>query len=190
MVSDKQLQANRNNGKLGGVKSDAGKSITKFNALDHGVLKKTLTEYEKDFYLQIYADLVLQYDPATIFEKILVERITVYYLKLHRVQKAEQEYMKATLNPHITRTAGMLTNEQLGLREETVQDGYIPQITDENIQKLADVYSRYEITIENRLYKAFHELEQAISTRKGAKIPSPTYNFFQMGSFGKNHTNS
>jgi len=182
-ISDKQLKANQQNAKLGGVKTEEGKAVVKFNALTHGILRQTLTAYEKDFYLEIYADLVKQYEPATIFEKILIERITVYYLKLFRVQRAETEYMKSTMDPHISRSTGFPNLNEL-LREEVVNEGYIPQITDENIQKLADVYGRYEVTLENRLYKAFHELERAIAARKGIRIPM--LNVFQMGSFGEN----
>lgn len=185
MVSEIQIKANQRNSKLGGVKTEEGKEIVKFNALDHGILRQTLTSYEKGFYLEIYADLIKQYEPVTVFEKIIIERITIYYLKLFRVQKAEQEYMQATINPRRVKMTGMVNPHELYLKEEVVNEGYVPQITDENIQKLADVFSRYEITLENRLYKAFHELERAIMLRTG-KLPPPTLNIFQMGSFSEN----
>ena len=185
MTSDIQLKANQQNGKLGGVKTQDGKAIIRFNALTHGILRQTITSYEKDFYLEIYADLVKQYEPATIFEKILIERITVYYLKLFRVQRAETEYMKSTLDPRFVKSNGFPNLNELMMENEVVNEGYVSQITDENIQKLADVYSRYEITLENRMYKAFHELERAIAMRKGIRVP-PTLNIFQMGSFGEN----
>ncbi len=184
MINNKQLIANQENAKLGGVKTEEGKAISRFNALDHGVLRQTLTVYEKDFYLEIYADLVKQYNPSTIFEKILIERITIYYLKLFRVQREEQEYMKATIDPRVVKTTGFPIPD-LGLRDEVINEGYIPQIRDENIQKLADIYNRYEITLENRMYKAFHELERAIALRKGLSLP-PTLNILQVGSFGEN----
>lgn len=38
MVSDTQQKANEENAKLGGVKTEEGKEISKFNALKHGVL--------------------------------------------------------------------------------------------------------------------------------------------------------
>ena len=117
----------------------------------------------------------------------MIERITVYYLKLFRVQRAEQEYMKSILDPREVRTVGGIpTLSDLGIKDEIINEGYMPQIRDENIQKLADVYSRYEITIENRMYKAFHELERVIALRKGLRVPPPTLNIFQMGSFGEN----
>lgn len=187
MVTDKQLQANRENGRLGGVKTEEGKEVVKFNALQHGILRNTLTEYEKEFYLEIYADFVRQYEPATLFERILVERATIYYLKLFRVQKAEQEYMKATLNPRVVKTHGVPSAYDLGLlKDEVVNEGYVPQLTHEHIQKLSDVYSRYEITLENRLLKVIHELERLVAIRKGIRVPQATVNVIQMGSFGRN----
>ncbi len=42
MVSKKQLKANRENAKKGGVKTEEGKAITKYNALKHGLLAKEI----------------------------------------------------------------------------------------------------------------------------------------------------
>ena len=36
-ISDKQLEANRKNAKLGGVKTEEGKAVSRLNALKHGV---------------------------------------------------------------------------------------------------------------------------------------------------------
>ena len=38
MLSQKQLKANRKNARKGGVKTDEGKAIAKYNALKHGLL--------------------------------------------------------------------------------------------------------------------------------------------------------
>jgi len=39
-TSQKQLEANRQNAKLGGVKTEEGKAVSKYNALKHGLLSK------------------------------------------------------------------------------------------------------------------------------------------------------
>ncbi|MCX5637107.1 MAG: hypothetical protein NTX52_05375 [Planctomycetota bacterium] len=39
-VSEKQLEANRENALKGGVKTEEGKAIVKYNALKHGLLAK------------------------------------------------------------------------------------------------------------------------------------------------------
>ena len=39
-VSKKQLEANRKNAQKGGVKSEEGKNVVKYNALKHGLLSR------------------------------------------------------------------------------------------------------------------------------------------------------
>ena len=175
MINDAQKKANEKNAKLGGVKTEEGKEISKFNALKHGILRQSLTDYEKDFHLQMYDDLVKQYQPANITEEILIERIALYYLKLFRVQKTETEYMKSKLNPHVIKATGFPNINELMMKNEVVNEGYIPTITNEDVLQLIGVYSRYETTIENRLYKAVHELQRIQGIRKGQFTPSPTF---------------
>lgn len=181
MISDKQLKANQENALLGGVKTPEGKDVSKFNALTHGILRQSLTDYESEFYIDIYDDLVEQLKPEGIIERVLVERIALYYLKLFRVQKAETEYMKAKLNPRVVKTRDVvqeITNKMF--ENQVINEGYTPKITDEAIIKISETYSKYEGTLENRLYRALHELEWVQRSRM-ADIS------YQMGSFGKNN---
>jgi hypothetical protein len=192
MVSNKQLKANQQNALLGGVKTPEGKAISKFNAFKHGILSQSVTEYEKGFYSNIIDDLEEQYQPIGIIERVLIERIAIYYLKLFRVQKAETEYMKSQLDPRITVTSGGINIDPEGLLGETVviNKGYKPTITDDDIQKLMEIYSRYETTIENRLFRAIHELERVQRLRKGERIPPPIMaDINRLGSFGENNKN-
>jgi len=39
-VSQEQLEANRQNAKLGGVKTEEGKAVSRYNAIKHGLLSK------------------------------------------------------------------------------------------------------------------------------------------------------
>lgn len=179
MTSDKQVKANQQNALLGGVKTPEGKEVSKFNALVHGVLRQSLTEYEKEFYVEIYDELVEQLEPEGMIEKVLVERIAVYYLKLFRVQKAESEYIKAKLNPREVKTRDVIREVTNKMFEyEVINEGYIPKITDDTITRISETYSRYEGTLENRLYRALHELKWLQGLRM-------TGNSYQMGSFGK-----
>ena len=51
MVTEKQLIANRENGKLGGVKTEAGKQVTRLNAVTHGLLTKASTQaWRKNYF--------------------------------------------------------------------------------------------------------------------------------------------
>jgi hypothetical protein len=171
-TSPKQNEANRENGKKGGVKTPEGKAVSKYNALKHGILKEVVSDYEQDFYEDITERLNDQFNPVGVLEKILVDRIGVYYLKLYRVAKAENEYMKSVLNPYKSHINSLLGSMDY---EETVVDneGYSPVVHDYNVEKLSDTYLRYEITIENRLYKALHELQRIQAVRNGEIVPPP-----------------
>lgn len=193
MTSDKQLKANQENAKLGGVKTQEGKAVSKYNALTHGILSQSITDYEKDFYSKILEELEVQYSPQGITEKLIVERVALYYLKLYRVQKAETEYMNSKLHPRVTKQeAGSLSVDMDSLlgKEVVIKDGYSPQINQDDILHLMEIYGRYEVTVENRLYRALHELERTQRLRNGEKILPPiTADISQMGSFGENDKN-
>lgn len=185
MVSDKQLQANQENAVLGGVKTPEGKTVSKYNAQVHGILRQSITEYEQEFYSEILNDLKNEYKTKGIIEDILIERIAINYLKLFRLQKAETEFINSQLNPKVIKE--FLDLDNLG---EVLNEGYTPKIGSESVEKLAEIYARYETTIENRLFRAIHELERAQKLRKGeAVLPTLTVDVNQMGSFGETDKN-
>lgn len=194
MTSNKQYKANQINSLLGGVKTPEGKNISRFNAFKHGILLQSISDYEKGFYSNILEDFQIQFEPTNSIEQILLERIALYYLKLYRVQKAETEFMKAMLNPSKFKTTGGIDLDKdieavLG-KKSVISEGYKPKITDETIQKLTEIYARYETTVENRFFRAIHELERMQGFRKGEKILPPiTADITQMGSFGENSKN-
>lgn len=51
--------------------------------------------------------------------------------------------------------------------------GYKPVVQREHVEHLGRVYHRYESNIENRLYKAMHELERLQRMRKGEDVHAP-----------------
>ena len=77
-TSQKQIEANRENGKLGGVKTDEGKSVSKYNAIKHGLLSEEVLldgEDEKKL-IEVGKKLRAELEPHTEMELILVDRIT------------------------------------------------------------------------------------------------------------------
>lgn len=172
-TSQKQIDANRENGKKGGVKTDEGKAVSKYNAIKHGILKEVVSDYEQSFYEDITERLNDQFSPVGVLEKMLVDRVGVYYPKLYRVAKAENEYMQSVLNPRKVTVRDTL---DIGMNyTETIieNEGYIPKVGLGPVEQLSDTYLRYEIAIENRLYKALHELQRLQSARNGEKVPPP-----------------
>lgn len=171
-VSQKQLEANKINAQKGGVKTEEGKEASKYNALKHGILKETVSEYEQSFSKDIMDRLNSQFQPVGVLEKILVDRIAVYYVRLFRGAKAENEYMQSILNPRQVSIQDLMP--QISFTETTViNEGYTPTINHEVVDRLSTTFLRYEIALENRMYKAIHELQRMQSVRNGENVPPP-----------------
>jgi exoribonuclease R len=149
MVTNKQLEANRSNCKLGGVKTTEGKNIVRFNARKHGILSKLINADEKSTYKDYIEQLYNELQPNNIIEDILVERIAVHYIKLTRLMKAESEYMAYVTN---------LDEFDFDITFTSKNDK--PAISTDNFEKLISLYQRYEVSTENRLYKAIDELRK------------------------------
>lgn len=169
MTTQKQIDANRVNAKLGGVKTEEGKSTSKYNSIKHGILSETVSEYEQSFYLETKRRIEDHFKPCGVLEKVIVDRIGVYYLKLYRVSKAENEYMKSALNPRIVKVTSNFDMDFDIEKTVVEKEGYTPKIGESQIEKLSNTYLRYETAIENRLYKAIHELQKIQSKRKAEK---------------------
>ncbi len=158
-ISQKQLEANRKNAKLGGVKTEEGKIISKYNALKHGLLsKEVLLEGEDEKALIDFGGkLRLELNPKTEFELLLVDRIVANSWRLRRVIQIEVEMIKDDCKDSL--------GETKGLGEAFSYDfaNY-------------DTYGkllRYETGIERGIYKALHELQRIQSTRMGEKPVTP-----------------
>ena len=100
-ISDKQLEANRINAKLGGVKTEAGKQKSKYNAVKHNLLTNLLNDKESKEANSIRLRLNQQFQPANVMEEMLVERIAIWYVRLQRAVLAETEQMKRIDNPRV-----------------------------------------------------------------------------------------
>lgn len=147
----------------GGPQTEEGKAVSRLNALTHGMLRDALTEYEQGVEFGVLEDLRREFSPDGALQNILLERIAVHYVKLNRITRAEQEFIRSILNPrkvtrHRTDEIGMI-EEALMAYEETVEnEGYVPQVGAEAVERLYSVYARYETNVENRMYRAIREL--------------------------------
>lgn len=103
-VSQKQLAANRNNAKRGGVKTSEGKAIVKYNALKHGLLAQeaVITAGEgaenPDEFSALLDDLKLQLQPEGTLEEMLVEKVAVAYWRLRRAYRYESGLIRRELD--------------------------------------------------------------------------------------------
>ncbi|HXY74627.1 MAG TPA: hypothetical protein VEH58_04820 [Dehalococcoidales bacterium] len=146
MVSDKQIAANRENAKLGGVKTKEGKQAIRLNAVTHGLLSKEVVLPGEDSHLmkELRDRLMTEYDPQGEMETILVERIVSSIWRLRRMLMAETKLIAIGYDL---------------LAAYTVVDVARTQ-----------TLSRYETMIERQLYKAMHELERLQALRLGKNL--------------------
>ena len=100
-LSQKQLEANQKNAKLGGVKTEEGKAVSKYNALKHGLLsKEVLLEGEDEKMLvEVGKKLRAELEPQTELELVLVDRITANVWRLRRVMQIEREMIDDDRKP-------------------------------------------------------------------------------------------
>jgi len=154
-ISQKQLEANRENSKLGGVKTEEGKAISRYNALKHGLLsKEVLLEGEDEKTLiEIGKKLRAELEPQTELELVLVDRVTANVWRLRRVMQIEREMMEDDKGD--TKSLGSALSYDF-----SNHDTYGKLI-------------RYEASIERGIYKALHELQRLQAARSGEKVPPP-----------------
>lgn len=158
-ISEKQLEANRQNAKLGGVKTDEGKDISKFNALKHGLLSTEvlLKDEDRESLEELSKDLRKEFQPATQFEWILVDRITANIWRLKRALKVESE---------------MIDNE---LKDDMFGKKNVGRVFSYDLINYDTFgkFTRYESSIERSIYRALHELQRLQAARLGEKPPLP-----------------
>ena len=165
-ISDKQLEANRKNAKLGGVKTEEGKEVSRLNALKHGLLSEVilLPEEDEDALLKLGKQMRTELKPVGELELSLVDRITSNLWRLRRALKVEKEMMYEDCHPKIS----------------------FPSLDEENGKNLGEALSydfanydtygkliRYETSIERGFYKALHELQRLQAMRNGQSVPAP-----------------
>jgi hypothetical protein len=162
-VSQKQIEANRQNAKLGGVKTEEGKAVSKYNALKHGILsKEVLLEGEDEKMLvEVGKKLRAELEPHTELELVLVDRITANVWRLKRVMQMEREMMAKS------------KEDSFGGGEGKYMLGHTLTHYDFAHNDIYGKLIRYEMSIERGIYKALHELQRIQAARAGEKTPLP-----------------
>ncbi|VVB55113.1 Uncharacterised protein [uncultured archaeon] len=159
MASEAQIEANQENGKLGGVKTGEGKNISKYNAIKHGILcQEILLEGEDEQSLiELGEKMRSELKPETEIELLLVDRIVANAWRLKRVLRGEKEMIKVNMSEIWVGKS----NFGASLAHDFIKS--------ETYNKL----TRYETSIERGIYKALHELQRLQAQRKGDNPPLP-----------------
>jgi len=158
-LSQKQLEANRQNAKLGGVKTEKGKSVSRYNAIKHGILsQEVLLEGENETSLvELGKNLRAELKPETELDLLLVDRIIANTWRLKRALRGEKEMIKHDIES----VFGSDKNFGVALSYNLANcDSY-------------GKFTRYETSLERGIYKALHELQRIQATRAGDKPLAP-----------------
>jgi len=146
-ISEKQLKANQNNAKLGGVKTEEGKDIIRLNALKHGLLTKEIFisgENREEFDNLVFS-IINELSPEGEIDKLLAERIITNIWRLRRVLSIERNAIEYNRNDQ---DLGLFDNEKQKNRKKElkiIDSGFIDKLL------------RYEVSIERSLYRAIRE---------------------------------
>ncbi len=98
-ISPAKLAANRRNGrKSNGPKTEEGKSRSRWNALQHGVLSRrllVLNDDDSQTYTLLLENLRRDLSPGNALEEILIEKIAMAYWRLHIAFSYEAEFARS-----------------------------------------------------------------------------------------------
>lgn len=160
MTSEKQIEANQENAKLGGVKTEEGKAISRYNAIKHGILCQDILIKDEDenSLIELGKKMRGELRPETEMELLLVDRIVSSTWRLKRALKGEKEMIECDI-------AGVFSGDKKNFGAALSYD-------------LANYDSygkfvRYETSLERGIYRAMHELQRLQASRAGEKLPAP-----------------
>ena len=163
-ISEKQLKANKKNARKGGVKTDGGKAVIKYNALKHGLLSQEvlLAKENEENLVELSERLMAELQPQGELERILADRIVSSVWRLKRaltVERANMEYeYQDRVDDHYPYDKAQ--RQLAALRDMLVGDS-------------TEKIMRYETAIERQIYKALHELIRLQMARQGERLQAP-----------------
>jgi hypothetical protein len=159
-VTQKQLIANRENSRSGGVKTEAGKAVSRLNATTHGIFTSVVVASMEDSGIlnELRARVFDELEPHGIIEETLVDRIVVCMWRLRRCAIADKSVMEQQfLSAH---------NSVVSYTEEVGKlNSSIWVIT----RGQTELLLRYETTIERQLYRVMAELRALQRIRQDSR---------------------
>ncbi|MBI4232110.1 hypothetical protein HY605_02660 [Candidatus Peregrinibacteria bacterium] len=164
MATTRQMEANKQNALLGGVKTDAGKKTSRQNAIKHSFFSKLATDFDNISCEDFSAEMYQYFSPANIFEAQLVEIILSNMLAYRRICLFESQLVSSELQK--------AAHGDLQMRIELDRSNYQNKFRDEVADELLKI-KRYKICAFNMITKAGHELERLTRMRNGENVPFP-----------------
>ena len=165
----KRISANRRNAKKSTGPNNT--TSTRFNATKHGLLAAGITELDD---AEEYLNILRCLDQAYLanLETFLLERIALTMIRLRRSARLEAEYITHLLNPPIYGEAQEPLRMPL-FERPLIDPGLPAPVASEKFEPLVRTFQRYETALENKLFRAMHEVERLRRMRLGEQLPAP-----------------
>lgn len=157
-TTEKQKQANRENGALGGVKTQNGKDISRKNAIKHGVLAHCSTKYDLIDLEDVYSELAGEFGDTSPSRCFLIQQLALTILRLARCSRAETEIIREALNPKIVKVRNPMILDFS--RVEVISEGEPTTIPYDKLEQLELIYGRYEAVLLRRALKLIDALKR------------------------------
>lgn len=148
---------------------------TRYNAVKHGLLSQGVTELDDLDYHSLLSSVNESLKPIGPIETALSEHICLCLVRLKRAHGLEARFITGELNLPLTKKVGGLdiNLEEFAGKTVVIDPGIPAPLKTEAIDPLIGKFQRYETSIENKLYRALHELERLQRGRQGEKLPVP-----------------
>lgn len=158
MTSEAQIEANRRNAQRStGPRTEAGKAVSRRNALRHGLAARTLMTAGEDVaeFEAFAEDLRHDLAPEGAMEEALVQRIVLCAWRLERIARIEADILMA--DSEIEFHSGNLPELPVGIWPKEM-----PQI------------GRYEASLDRSFERAMRMLRERQKARLRGELPEPT----------------
>lgn len=172
MASEKQIAANQRNAQHSTGPRDT--SRTSQNAVKHGLTATELTKLDLTQHAKMAEVLAKHFRPVGPVEEWLVAQIAQYMVRQRRAAAIEMAYLAQqsqhrTVLPDPALELAAMQARILGHGEGLSRCVLLP----EDISQINNSVGRYETALENKLYRALHELEREQRRRQGEHVPAP-----------------
>ena len=166
-TSEKKIAANRTNGKKGTGPDNT--LSTRYNAKKHGLLAAGVTELDDpEEYRRIVHGLDVSY--ADELKKFFRRRMALLMVRIHRAERYDAEFITSILNPRVYKSEDLFKSV---LSSPQLVDAGLPASIPYELFDGVMRYQRYEVALENMLFRNMHGLERLERMTQGEQLAAP-----------------
>jgi len=165
--SEKKIAANRTNGKKGTGPDNT--LSTRYNAKKHGLLAAGVTELDDpEEYRRIVHGLDVSY--ADELTKFFRRRMALIMVRIRRAERYDAEFITSILNPRVYKSEDPFKSV---LSPPRLVDPGLPASIPYELFDGVMKYQRYEVALENMLFRNMNGLERLERMTQGEQLAAP-----------------